>query len=182
MALHEIVLETTEPETEWVRGRPLRKVSPTYRHGLAQRLIAEALGTWAFTERRGRVATEWRFRVMPPGALTRPLIPDVGYLAYATLSENAPLDEVEVPRAAPTIAIEILSPDDRDDDVGDKVATYLAAGTAAVILVDPLREYAIVHDRSSVRHLGTPDCLAHAALPGFALDLGAFFARIRSGR
>jgi hypothetical protein len=32
MSLHEIVLPETKPETEWVRGRALQKVSPTLRH------------------------------------------------------------------------------------------------------------------------------------------------------
>ncbi len=36
MSLHEIVLPETKPETEWVRGRALQKVSPRYRHARCQ--------------------------------------------------------------------------------------------------------------------------------------------------
>jgi Uma2 family endonuclease len=182
MSQHEIVLETTKPETEWVRGRALRKVSPTYRHGLAQRLIASELGAWAVAGGRGRVATEWRFRVTPPGEPTRPLVPDVAYLSYGALAEGASPDVVDVPWQPPTVAVEILSPDDRDDDVSDKVATYLAAGSSAVIIIDLQREIAVVYDRNASRELSAASRLTHAALPGFALDLGALFAQTRSGR
>ena len=176
MSLHEIVLEETKPETEWVRGRALQKVSPTYRHALCQRRLAAALGAWAEEGGHGRVGTEWRFRVTPPGEVTRPLVPDVAYLSYGTLGRNAPLEELDVPRLAPTVAIEILSPDDREIDVLDKVQTYRAAGTVAVLVVDPAHESATVRDVTGVRTVRPPERLVHAALPGFSLDLAALFS------
>ncbi|HTJ28718.1 MAG TPA: Uma2 family endonuclease [Candidatus Limnocylindria bacterium] len=178
MALHEIVLPETTPETEWVRGRPLQKVSPTYDHARLQGLLFTALDAWADAGTLGRVATEWRFRVAPPNAIVRPLVPDVAFLSYADLPADAPREAVQVPLGAPTVAVEILSPDDRAADVADKIATYLAAGTAAVLVVDPSDETIAVHD-------GTPhvrrvrETLTHAALPGFTLDVAALFARAK---
>src|SRR5665213_3316687 len=67
MSLHEIVLPETKPETEWVRGRALQKVSPKFRHGSLQGQLYMALWTWADEGGHGRVATEWRFRIAPPG-------------------------------------------------------------------------------------------------------------------
>jgi Uma2 family endonuclease len=175
MSPHEIVLEETKPETEWVRGRALRKVSPTYRHGLAQRKLAAALGTWADEGAHGRVASEWRFRVTPPGQITRPLVPDVGYLSFASLAADAADEDVEIPRCAPTVAVEILSPDDRNDDVLDKIQTYLAAGGAAVIVVDPKQEALTIHEATGSREVRAPMSLTLAALPGFCIDVTTLF-------
>jgi Uma2 family endonuclease len=177
MSIHEIVLPETKPETEWVRGRPLQKVSPTYSHGRLQALVAAALGDWADSGEHGRVATEWRFRVTPAGRPTRPLVPDVGFLSYEVLGSDVPLEDVQLPLAAPTVAVEILSPDDRRVDIDDKIGTYLASGSALVILIDPRAQRVELHDVHGLRELGTGDILAHDALPGFALELGALFRR-----
>ena len=177
MSLHEIVLPETKPETEWVGGRALRKVSPTYSHARLQFLIANALTEWSDAGDRGRVGPEWRFRVTPPGEMTRPLVPDVAYLAYETLARNAAFGSVEVPLAAPTVAVEILSPDDRLPDVREKVRTYLSAGSVAVFVVDPATRRCDVHDARGHRRLREGDVLSHVALPNFALDLSALFDR-----
>ncbi len=36
MSIHEIVLPETKPETEWILGRAVRKVSPFRTHALLQ--------------------------------------------------------------------------------------------------------------------------------------------------
>jgi len=179
MSLHEIVLPETKPETEWVRGRALQKVSPKFRHGSLQGQLYMALWTWADEGGHGRVATEWRFRIAPPGRIVRPLVPDVGYLSYDVLPRDAHEDDVETPLGAPTAAVEVLSRGDRRADVADKIATYLAAGTAVVIVVDPRTETVTLHDAGGVRVLGADETVAHSALPGYQLDVGALFARAK---
>ncbi len=179
MSIHEIVLPETKPETEWIRGRARRKVSPTYDHGALQGQLYMALWMWAEAGGHGRVASEWRFRVAPPGAVVRPLVPDVAYLAFATLSADAARDLVQVPLGAPTVAVEIRSPDDRPSYVEHKIATYRAAGTSAVLVVDPRHETIAMHDGDGVRIVRGGDVLTHPALPGFALDVGALFARAK---
>jgi Uma2 family endonuclease len=178
MALHEIVLPETKPETEWVRGRALQKVSPTYDHARLQSLLVRALGTWADDHETGRVGTEWRFRIAPPGEIVRPLVPDVGYLSYEALPADTPHDAVQVPLGAPTVAVEILSPDDRTPDVEHKIATYLRAGTSAVIVVDPQRQTIVLHG-DDVAVLRAGDVLTHPVLPGFSLDVGDLFERAK---
>jgi len=179
MSIHEIVLPETKPETEWVRGRALQKVSPTYDHSALQTLLAMRLRLWADDGGHGRVGTEWRFRVAPPGAVVRPLVPDVSFLSYATLPADAMRDDVQVPLGAPTVAFEILLPYDRRADVEHKIATYLAAGTAAAVIVDARRETMVVHDSGGARTLQTGDVLMHEALPGFQLDVGRLFANAK---
>ena len=175
MFRNEISFPETEPETEWVRGRALQKVSPTYWHGLVQRRIATAVGEWADAGDRGRVAIEWRFRITPPGERTRPLVPDVAFVSYSRLPKDAPNDRVGIPKLAPTVAFEILSPDDRRDDVDDKIATYIAAGTA-VVVIDPVLRSAEIHDGNETQSLDTNEFLTHSALPGLSIGLKDIFA------
>ena len=171
-AVPEIILPPTKPESEWVRGRALQKVSPTYRHARLQILLATALGKWA--EGRGRVGTEWRFRVNPPGEAIRPLVPDVAYLSY----DRVPLADdhaAQVPLGTPDIAIEILSPDDRKPDVRDKVATYLAAGSLLVMVVHPEQEQIVAIDRRTLKRFKRGDAFKHWSAPGFELDVSWLF-------
>jgi len=179
MSLHEIVLPETRPETEWIRGRALQKVSPTYAHGRFEFLITVEVSAWLENEPRGRVAPEWRFRVTPPGEVTRPLVPDVGYLSYEVVAADAPPEEFEVPLAAPTVAFEVLSPDDARRDVEHKTNTYLRSGTSAVVIVDPRRTCIMVHDANGTRELHPGDTFAHDAMPGFMLDVARLFERAR---
>src|ERR1700693_2016963 len=135
MAMREIILPETNPALEWINGRVVQKVSPQRKHALAQTTFAAALNAWARLTGSGMVGTEWRFQIEPPGEERRPLVPDVAFLSYAR-SPYAEQLETEVPRIAPDIAVEILSPDDRLKDVEEKVRVYLASGTRAVVLVD----------------------------------------------
>ena len=178
MSIHEIVLPETKPETEWVRGRALQKVSPTYPHGALQLELGSLLRAWA-ANGHGRVSSEWRFRVAPPGKVVRPLVPDLAYLSYEALPEDAPDEAVAAPLGSPTVAIEILSPDDRRADVEDKIATYLAAGTAAVVVVDLHHRTIALHDSVGMRVLEKGDTLCQAVMPGFAVSADEVFRRAK---
>jgi Uma2 family endonuclease len=79
---------------------------------------------------------------------------------------------------APTVAIEILAPEDLRADVEDKIATFLAAGCRAVVLVDPDAETVVVHDGEGPKSLPGPE-LRHPALPGLSLDFQAIFEGAR---
>ena len=176
MALHEIVLPETKPETEWVRGRALQKVSPQRTHSRLQGALTIRLNRWA--EGRGEVGPEWRFRVAPPDEVRRPLVPDVAYVSnerLRTLSD----EELEIPPLAPDVAAEILSPDDRRVDLDDKIAVYLRAGSSLVIVVDPRQRTVELHDRDATVHLDETGTIQHWALPEFAYPVSELFAVLR---
>jgi len=171
-ALSEIILPETKPETEWVRGRALQKVSPTYRHGRLQYLISRILTDWA--EGRGRVASEWRFRVNPPGERIRPLVPDVAYLSYERLAlEEDPA--AQIPVGTPDLAVEILSPDDRPVDTNDKIATYLRAGCSLIILVDPDAETITAIDATTRETFKRGETLTHPTVDGLHIEVSRLF-------
>ena len=173
MSTSEIVLPITEPETEWVRGRALRKLSPTRDHSRLQLRLAMALETWSFG--RGEVGTEWRFRVEPPGEPRRPLVPDIAFVRVERLRGLSRAD-IQAPAFAPDVAVEILSPDDDSSDVAAKVDVYLRAETSLVLVVDPQKRTMSVHDVERVILLTVDDSLRHYALPDLELPLGPLFA------
>jgi len=88
------------PETEWVRGRPLQKVSPTRSHSRLQMELSFALNAWAHG--RGEVGTEWRFRIAPEGEPRRPLVPDICFVAFDRLRGHT-AEELETPAFAPNV-------------------------------------------------------------------------------
>jgi Uma2 family endonuclease len=173
MAVEEIVLPITKPETEWVRGRALQKMSPTRDHSRLQTDIAIALGRWS--RGRGEVGTEWRFRVTVPGEAARPLVPDISFVALDRL-RGLSHEAIQAPAFAPTVAIEVLSPGDDPRDVADTVAVYLRGGTSLVIVVDPKTRTVTLHDAAGSNVLGTNDILRHPALPRFKVHLGKLFS------
>jgi Uma2 family endonuclease len=174
--LREIVLPITEPETEWIDGQAVQKVSPTYHHALLQMRIASWLGAWVDETKSGRAGTEWRFRVAPPGEAVRPLVPDVSYLSFEMLPKGVSYDELQVPLAAPTVAFEILAPDDEKRNVESKIRTLLAAGTIAIVVIDPRRQTVAVHDADGAATYAPPDVVGHASMPGFRIDCTRLFA------
>lgn len=72
---------------------------------------------------------------------------------------------------APDLAIEVVSPHDRTDDVRAKAAEYLAAGSQAVWVLWPeTRSVSIPAAGEPVRDLPSPDVLDGGSLfPGFSV-------------
>ena len=176
MSIHEIVLPETQPETEWILGRAVQKVSPLRKHGRLQLAFGTALASWA--KDRGEVATEWRFRPAPPNEIRRPLVPDVSYVSNERLADLEEGMELEAPPFAPDVAVEILSPGDCMRRVEHKIAVYLATGASLVIVVEPSDRTVRLHDPHGVRILSGDDVIEHTAMPGFALALPALFAAL----
>lgn len=173
MSIHEIVLPETKPETEWILGRAVQKMSPKRKHGSVQLAFGSALRDWA--RGRGTVATEWRFRIAPPGEIRRPLVPDVSYVSFERL-RGLEDEDLDVPPFAPDVAVEVLSPGEPPRRIAHKIAVYLAGGCELVIVVDPATRTARLHDAHGETALGGDDLVRHAALPGFAVPLASLFA------
>src|SRR5690349_9405205 len=172
--MREIELPEAKPALEWVNGRVLQKVSPQRKHALAQGAFFSALHGWAVENGSGRVGTEWDFRIQPPGEGRRPLVPDVAYLSYERVPYEATA-EADVPRVAPDVVVEIISPGDRWHDIDEKVRVYLAAGTRVVFLVDTDEQTVTACESNGRSTLHSPTALLHAALPGFVMPLRTLF-------
>ena len=164
----------TKPATEWINGRALQKVSPQRKHALAQGIFFSALYSWAVREGSGRVGTEWDFRIEPPGEVRRPLVPDVAYLSYERVPYASEKD-ADIPRVAPDVVVEVLSPGDHAADVEEKVRVYLAAGTKAVFLVDTETQAVTVRKRSGRHLLSRFEEIKDDALSGFSMPVKSLF-------
>ncbi len=171
----EIVLPETKPETEWLAGGPVQKMSPFYAHGAVQRRIMELLQPWA--QARGRVASEWRFRLAPPGEIRRPLVPDVSYLSFARLAADA-YDAADAPTIPPDAAFEVLSKSSRHALVRAKIDVLLGCGTPLVVILQPRDWTVALHDGGTPVLLRGDDAFAHPALPGFTATARAFFENL----
>ncbi len=79
---------------------------------------------------------------------------------------------------APALAVEILSPSDKQEDVGNKIDDYLANGVQLVWIVDPHFRTVVVHRPGQKPELFNED--QHLAgsdvLPGLDLAVSAIFA------
>ena len=175
MSIHEIVLPETKPESEWILGRAVQKVSPYRTHARLQGHIHAALLQWE--KGHGEVAPEWCFRIAPPGEIRRPLVPDIAFVSSDRLRGLEGYD-LEVPPFAPDVAVEILSPGYRPAHIEHKIAVYFAGGAALIVVVDPPERRVALHDRERLRVLSGDDVIEHAALPGFRLSLSDLFSAL----
>ena len=102
---------------------------------------------------------------------------DLAYLS-PELSEATPEDAVYV-EGVPTLAVEIASPSDTVERIHDTVDDYLAAGVAAVWVLNPYdRTLAIYQKDQAVRLLNENQQLNDEPyLPGFAVEVAALFAK-----
>jgi len=126
------------PDMEYVNGQLVERNVGEYFHGFLQGLIAGELlrrsgrGYRAFVATRVRISAEPRYR-----------IPDVCVKALPHRAD--PILE------KPDLVIEILSPDDRPEEVLRKIADYLQAGIPHIWIVDPYQRTVMEADAAGFR-------------------------------
>lgn len=78
---------------------------------------------------------------------------------------------------APDLAVEIVSPDDSFHEVEQKALEWLAAGTVAVLVLDPAKRTATVYRGQGDAHIySAQDTLDLAyAVPGFSVTVAKLF-------
>jgi len=102
--------------------------------------------------------------------------PDVSFVAKERIPTTG------VPKTywpfAPDLAVEVVSPSDRFDEVQTKVAEYLTAGTRLVWIVDPATRTVFVYrSLRNVRALGEEDEIeGEDVVPGFRCPIKQVFA------
>lgn len=170
-------LEMPEPrdggKMELVRGEVVCMSPVNSSHGRASRRIGGRLGDFVDERRFGDVGVEVGFRITrDPDTI---LGPDVSFVAGEPSTAEG---WVEGP---PTLAVEVVSPNDRDSEVQGKVDAYLAAGSARVWVARPeQRTVTVFRADGTVRVARAGDVLtsddAAFAVDGFELAVGDIFA------
>ncbi|MHB2015612.1 MAG: Uma2 family endonuclease [Candidatus Xenobia bacterium] len=160
-----------KPYLEYIHGTVRKKSMPNAEHSFLQSQFATRLTNWRGPE-HGFVLTEQRCVLEAQGE-THTVLPGVAWFTREQLAA-LPRGPVRVP---PTLAIEIVSPDDAYSDVQDKVVIYLHAGVPLVWVVDP-----IARKVSTYRPGREPQVYAAAAtledllLLGLSIPLAEIFA------
>lgn len=100
-------------------------------------------------------------------------IPDVGFISKARQPERP---HTTWNPLAPDLAVEVVSPTDRRQDIADKVANYLLAGTLVWYVYPEQREIRVYAPGQPAKTLRIKDALdGGAVLPGFKLPLEQVF-------
>ena len=101
--------------------------------------------------------------------------PDFAFIANSRLPKPDPI-EAYWP-GAPDLAIEVLSPGDRMGEVDEKIEEWLAAGCAAVWIVDPkLQTVTIYRSLTDVQIKAAGDTLVgDPVVPGFSCAVDELF-------
>lgn len=167
-------------ERDLIRGR-LREQKMTRRnpfHCTTLSKLDKLLGIWLDSRPMPRGAVlggEAGFRIRKNPDTTVGI--DVAYISAemaAAIAPNSAL--VDGP---PILAVEILSPSDKQEDIQDKVAEYLKAGVNLVWVVDPVFQTVTVYrpDAPPAMFNNTQELSGGEHLPGFRAAVADFFGR-----
>lgn len=132
--------------------------------------------SWARTRAQqiGRVVAEGLFELPTVGRQRRP---DVAFVSYETWPRGRRIPQTEAWPVAPDLAVEVISPSNKEPDIFGKPDDYFAAGSRQVWMVLPRRERVYIYSSpTQVRILTRADELTgEPLLPGFRLPLSQLF-------
>jgi Uma2 family endonuclease len=170
--------DTVKPAIEWIGGKPVQKLMPTAFHAFVQSAFLRLLYEWAkvATGGRGRVGTEWRFRVPANAYDTLSVVPDVAFVADLT---EQPQSERQYPAVPPDIVVEVRSPGDDATELVKKRDFYLWWGVKLVITADPAGRTIEAKERNQpASYLDESQTLTSSAFPSLVIPVRAVFAEL----
>lgn len=144
-------------------------------HGIIALRLGRIIGDFVDAHHLGLVfGAETGFVLdTPTGGAYTLRAPGVAYVSHARLPAGAPDRYVPL---APDLAVEVVFPNDRADEVNRKLLDYLRYNTRLVWLVYPATRTIVVHDGAAARVLTEADVLdGGGVLPGFSLPVKRVF-------
>jgi Uma2 family endonuclease len=167
-----------EPLYEVVRGRRV-ELPPmgVYANHIAF-LLTLKLENFARAHALGWINIELLF-VLDEGENTRRR-PDVAFVSYQRWPRSKPIPEVGDWVVVPDLAIEVVSPNDRAEDLFIKIREYFEADVRAVWVIYPRERVVHVFESfTQIRVLLRSDTLEGGTiLPGFQLPLSTLFEEV----
>ncbi len=161
---------------ELVEGRVMTCMPVGRPHAKLAARLARIVGTFVDDHALGETHVELGHRTQR--APDTVLAPDVSFFSAAGLLRE-PVDGFM--EGSPTLAIEVMSPEDRESEVASKVVRYLSAGAQRVWVVRPSNQTVTVHRPGGDAHtysggdiLTSTD--ASFGVDGFSLPLPTLFA------
>jgi Uma2 family endonuclease len=164
-------------KTELIDGRVVRMAPVGGGHGKRALIVGRALLNFVESRALGEVLVETGFILGRHPDNVRG--PDVSFTARERLPAGLP--EEGFLTGPPTLAVEVVSPNDPEREIERKVIAYLAAGSERVWVVRPKTRTVTVHrPGGDARTYGIGATLssddAGFAVEGFALKLADLFA------
>ncbi len=160
---------------ELVDGEVIEVSPTTMLHGVIVTTVARMFDEFVRLHHLGIVASGDVGHVLRRGPdMVR--APDVSFVTWEHVPESG-LPERGFWEGSPTLAVEVVSPDDRATDVHAKVQHFLEAGTRRVWALWPSQRSVTVYDpNGGARELGPEAQLdGGGVLPGFAVRVGDLF-------
>ena len=141
------------------------------RHEWIKSTILTLLIVYLEKYRIGRAFSESMFTMAGGGAR----IPDVAFVSQSKLA-LLPYADIAIP-FAPDLAVEIISNSEIAARAEKKVQEYLASGVQEVWQVYPIARFVRVRTAQGSRDVAEGELLETPVLPGFQVQVQAFFAR-----
>jgi Uma2 family endonuclease len=153
---------------EVVDGQVVEWDVTTLRHGAFANLLATIITNLVRMHRLGTVVTtDALFRIL--GSAYHARGGDIAFFAHGRLPADLDAAATDV---TPDLVVEVLSPNDRADQVQAKVLDWLRAGVRLLWYVDPATGVTSVHRPGGSRIVGADEPLdGEPVLPGFSLRL-----------
>ena len=167
-----LAMPDTEPAGEYVCGEVIQKPMPDRPHAAIQGYLLVVLFQFLTRTKLGRVFPEFRCIFGPPGR-QRAFVPDLVYIAHERLTPD------RYHRAAPDLAVEVLSPDQNMARFVEKTHFYLLNGLRLVWVIDPPTQTVVVlAPGQEPRTVTLGDTLDGGdVLPGFSVPVDDIFAQ-----
>jgi Uma2 family endonuclease len=97
-------------------------------------------------------------------------------IAYTSFERQPQLDQSGFNRLSPELAVEVVSPSDKQQEIVTKVGNYIAAGVVVWVVYPQSKEVAVHVSGQFVQTLGLEDTLQGGdLLPGFQLPIKQIF-------
>ncbi len=163
-------LEANPPDYsfELIDGKVVRKM-PNFDHGVLIAKISRLLGNYLETNSLGLISVDANYRLSPANK-RESRAPDISFIR----KERIPSDTNTFLTVTPDLAVEIISPTDKMNDVFDKARLYITQGVQEVWLVLRQTKEILVYTPDGIR--SARNVLTTPLLPGFEINLNEIFA------
>ncbi len=158
-----------------VEGELVEMSKPTVGHGEIVSWLNIKIGSYIVENALGRVCSGDAGFILARSFTGRDTVRGLDFAFIAKERAPGPLD-FSWYEQGPDLAVEVISPNNRADDIHLKVMQLLAAGTGLIWLVYPESRTVVAHSADGAKTLHEGDRLDGGdVLPGFALRVGDIF-------
>ena len=181
MTVEDLLALPDDGVRRWLIRGELREGGITQRnrfHGRTEARIAQLLGNWLDSQPqpRGEVYSGETGAIIRHDPDTSVGL-DVMYVSPDVAAANP--SHTQLINGVPVLAVEILSPSTKEEETNERISELLAAGSAAVWIVDPYFHTVTVYSRERPPRMfsGDDQLPGDPYLPGFSVPVAQFFNR-----